>query len=401
MQNIYSLVSTEKVNLEDITISDLKKQACLDLTLRARGGIFIYLSIWLITSYWVEIYDENTTFFYLNTLIISAISVMRIIHYVLIMVVGLNTDKMYNILILLIVLGGGHWGVTSAWIVFGSSFQELHYPYLIILSAFAIGGSIVLSISPRVRIFYPFIIFFPSFISGLFIGGEENYLLAILLMFSLFYILDASKISRNDYWNALYSCREVARKAKQLEKLSVTDQLTGLNNRMYLSRRFSDEWKRSCRVNSPISMMLIDLDYFKVINDTYGHLAGDECLKEVSKVLKSEIKRDTDVVARYGGEEFILLLPDTNIDSSIIIAQRLVFNIARIKLTWEGKTINVSCSIGLASTIPSQHVDSQSLIKAADNAMYQAKEQGRNQYCISTPITCSSSDLIDPVTDSV
>jgi diguanylate cyclase (GGDEF)-like protein len=138
---------------------------------------------------------------------------------------------------------------------------------------------------------------------------------------------------------------------------------------------------------------LIDLDHFKRINDSYGHIVGDECLIKVANVFKSEMKRETDVVARYGGEEFIILLPDLDLRLATGFAKRLVQKIEQIELFLEGKPIYVSCSIGVASIVPEQILNNQSLIKAADDAMYEAKSRGRNQYCVAQELRLSIPSL--------
>lgn len=365
------------------------QQMLMDLTIRARGGIAIYIAVWLITAIWSGIPQTSPSFFYLNTSLMAAIAVFRIINYKMIRCHYSNTKRMYSWLVFLILAGALHWGILSAWIIFGSEFQSLYYPYMIILAAFAIGGSAILSISKTIRILYPLFIFMPTFITGLLIGGSENYVLATLLIFSLFYVFEASRVSSEDYRNAIDSRREADEKAKQMEQLSITDQLTGLNNRMYFSKSYPKEWKRCSRLKIPLSILLVDLDHFKHINDSYGHIAGDECLRKVAKVMRSEIKRDTDVIARYGGEEFIIILPNQDLASSAEFAKKLVSNTAEIELIWEDKPILVTCSIGVASMIPDRNVDSELLLKAADDAMYQAKAQGRNQYCIDQALSAS------------
>jgi len=359
------------------------QQILMDLAVRARGGIAIYIVVWLITAIWSGIHQTNPNFFYLNTSLMAVIAAFRIINYKMIKNHNVDSRKMYIWLTVLILIGALHWGVLSAWVIFGSSYQSLHYPYMIILAAFAIGGSAILSISQTIRILYPLFIFMPTFFSGIIIGGSENYVLALLLVFALFYVFEASRVSRKDYLSAIHSRRQADERAKQMEQLSITDQLTGLHNRMYFSKSFPHEWKRCSRLEIPLSILLIDLDHFKHINDSYGHIAGDECLINVAKVMRSIFKRDTDIIARYGGEEFIIILPDLDLALSTEFAQKLLLKIAEIGLFWEGKKVNVTCSIGVASIIPNQNIDSQLFIKAADDAMYQAKAQGRNRYCIS------------------
>lgn len=318
---------------------------------------------------------------------------MRFVHYRLVMSRNLNAQSMYSCLVFLILIGALHWGILSAWVIFGSSHQSLYYPYMMILSALAIGGTAILSISSTVRILYPLFISLPSVAMGIIIGGPENLVLVTLLTFALLYVFETSRVTSKDYRNAFDSRKEADKRAIQMEQLSITDQLTGLHNRLYFSKSYPQEWKRCSRLKIPLSVLLIDLDHFKRINDSYGHIVGDECLIKVANVMKSEIKRDTDVVARYGGEEFIILLPDLDLRSATDFAKRLVQNIEQIELFLEGKPIYVSCSIGLASIVPDQIIDNQLLIKAADDAMYEAKSRGRNQYCVAEELRLSISLL--------
>lgn len=360
----------------------LAKQFHFDLTMRARGGILIYLVIWLLTAFWSGLAQTHRDSFYLNTFILFFIAAMRLVHYTLYTYRNLKTEKMHYWLVFLILIGGLHWGLLSAWVIFVSSIQNLHFLYMIILSAFALGGTTILSISSTIRKIYPLFIFLPTLITGLIVDEKDIYLLSILIIISLLYVYESTKFSHNDYWSAIINYKEADVRAKQMKQLSITDQLTGLHNRMHFNSRLSNEWKRCSRLKSPLSVMLIDLDHFKRINDTFGHIAGDECLKKVGEVLRAEIKRDTDVTARYGGEEFVVILPNTNLALSSVIAEKLVKKISTIEIIWETNEIHLSCSIGLASIVPDNNIDNKELLKAADETMYRAKNQGRNQYCI-------------------
>lgn len=369
----------------------MNKQALKDLTIRSRGGIIIYLIVWFVTATWADILQVSPEFFYFNSILFIVISALRTLHnLVLTKRSDLDTAFMYHCLISLILFGAFHWGILSAWIIFGGSYQELHYPYIIILAAFAIGGTSILSISRLISVLYPLFIFVPSLIIGFVAGGTENYVLIFLALLSIIYVLEASRASHNDYHAAIYNHMIADERAKMLEELSTTDQLTGLKNRMYFNNQFAEKWNNCIRFQLPIAILMIDLDHFKKINDTYGHLSGDECLKRVAMVLKSEIQRSTDTVARYGGEEFVVILPDTDPIDTATIAEILVESISRIELFLKNTAVPVTCSIGVACTVPDYHDNAEALLISADNALYQAKEQGRNQYCISDELNCSA-----------
>ncbi|HBO96100.1 MAG: hypothetical protein CMK83_21410 [Pseudomonadales bacterium] len=165
-----------------------------------------------------------------------------------------------------------------------------------------------------------------------------------------------------------------------LERLSREDSLTGLANRRYFDERLKMEWHRCLRENKPLSVILLDIDYFKQYNDHYGHMAGDHCLVEVARALKKEASRPAELVGRYGGEEFILLYPNidaTQIKNTLVrIQQRLL----DLHIPHEGSQVRkvVTASLGAATVYPVKTLDPEKLVSAADQMLYKSKENGRN-----------------------
>ena len=168
----------------------------------------------------------------------------------------------------------------------------------------------------------------------------------------------------------------------QLEQLSYIDGLTNIANRRYFNSMLEEEWKKAEKNHSPISLLLMDVDYFKQYNDHYGHLMGDECLKEVADVLRNLNIKGNYLVARYGGEEFVILLPNTALDIAEETAQNFQQKLAAKKIVHDYSKINpfITASIGISTIIPSKRMDSSQLLAEADEALYQAKESGRNMY---------------------
>lgn len=169
--------------------------------------------------------------------------------------------------------------------------------------------------------------------------------------------------------------------AAQLKNLAETDGLTGLVNRRAFDEAFARETARSARSNAPLSLLMIDIDWFKVYNDTYGHLSGDECLKQVSKCLLRAAKRATDVVARYGGEEFVVLLPDTDEKNAAILAEQFAVYLHDEDIVHSASAFGrVTASIGIACAKGrSLGTQPHRLLSAADAGLYDAKAQGRNR----------------------
>jgi two-component system, cell cycle response regulator len=162
----------------------------------------------------------------------------------------------------------------------------------------------------------------------------------------------------------------------QMEKLAMTDQLTGLFNRRYFLSVLEQEFSRTLRYNHPTSCLMIDIDHFKIINDEYGHNAGDQVLIEISLIMANCLRK-SDTVARWGGEEFIILLPETTRENALQIASRILTSVSTAEIFSLPKQITVS--IGLAG-MPELDIDtSEKLIVAADRALYEAKNKGRNR----------------------
>jgi len=171
----------------------------------------------------------------------------------------------------------------------------------------------------------------------------------------------------------------------ELERLTQIDSLTGIFNRRYFDQALAQELQIASREGNFLSLLMLDIDYFKNYNDTLGHQAGDQCLIKVTQTLQHAIHRTSDLVARYGGEEFALILPRTELTGAIVIAQRIQNLLAQKNLVHPtseiSSQITVSIGIHCATPRPGDHV--YTWIKAADDALYQAKQQGRNQYVIS------------------
>jgi diguanylate cyclase (GGDEF)-like protein len=166
-----------------------------------------------------------------------------------------------------------------------------------------------------------------------------------------------------------------------LKDLNTIDAVTRIKNRQYFDDIAVQEWRRAVRQKYPMNLMLLDIDKFKRVNDTYGHLAGDACLQSVAQCIDELFNRPSDVVARYGGEEFIVIMPYIQHDNAMAYAERVRAAISAQHLQVDGHSINVTISIGVASGMPDQAMDLRQLIARADTALYEAKRQGRDCVC--------------------
>jgi diguanylate cyclase (GGDEF)-like protein len=172
---------------------------------------------------------------------------------------------------------------------------------------------------------------------------------------------------------------------RKLKELSILDSLTGLANRRLFDETIDMEWRVCIRRKTSISIIFIDIDYFKLFNDNYGHQAGDECLKRIAGKLKKHARRPHDLCARYGGEEFVIILPEIGISEAAELAEKIRIDIHKLQIKHDFSDIasHVTVSIGIAGTVPTLLLRYDNLIQQADDALYAAKSGGRDRVAIS------------------
>ena len=208
-----------------------------------------------------------------------------------------------------------------------------------------------------------------------FVSARRGYLPTLVIGFGFFFVaLLVFFAVRSLRQNA-----ELNTTKRELETISLTDALTGLANRRHFDLYLKQEWSRALRQSQPISMVMLDIDYFKAFNDAYGHPGGDQCLKQVAQVLEQVVRRPTDLVARYGGEEFALVLPDTQDAAAVAEACRVAIQALGIVHEFSDVASVITISAGVCSLVSTTQMSHELLIQQADNALYEAKEAGRNQ----------------------
>ena len=169
---------------------------------------------------------------------------------------------------------------------------------------------------------------------------------------------------------------------QQLTELSINDPLTQVRNRRFFNDAFPELWQEAQRAGGWLSIILLDIDHFKAVNDQYGHLTGDRCLVTLAANLRQWVSRPKDIICRYGGEEFIIVLHATDLASATQLAQRLRQAVSEIQIPLEDTTLHITASLGVAATIPQPGANPEQLIAICDHALYQAKSNGRNQVSV-------------------
>ena len=173
---------------------------------------------------------------------------------------------------------------------------------------------------------------------------------------------------------------------QQLQRLTVHDALTGLKNRQFFDQHLQHTWRQALRWQQPLGLLMIDIDYFKRVNDSHGHPAGDEALRRIAKVIAGCLRRPGDEAIRYGGEEFAVILPHTDGEGISYLAECIRSRATQLQFVWEGQAIPLSVSIGAALILPQAGHETQQLVQQADQLLYQAKQGGRNRCVFSANV---------------
>jgi len=214
------------------------------------------------------------------------------------------------------------------------------------------------------------------------ISDTHNVSVGIIFLVYWLGMYAVTKNQHREYWQGLRASFLLKEQAVKLKQLNTMDGLTGLKNRMFFDQALKQEMKRALRFQSHLSLLFVDIDYFKKINDVHGHLAGDECLRRLSNLLKELVRRDTDTVARYGGEEFAIILPDNNRERALIMAEKIRHEVEAMKVIYDETHIPLTVSLGVSSIVPELGTPEEAFIERADNNLYKAKHNGRNQVVV-------------------
>lgn len=225
-------------------------------------------------------------------------------------------------------------------------------------------------------------------------------ILSLIIIAVLFISYSVFRSIQKDHTYLESITKKLKKLNKKLENVSYTDSLTNMHNRRYFNMIYERELKRAKRTHSYITFMMLDIDYFKQYNDTYGHIEGDSALKSVAEVLKETLQRPSDFVFRLGGEEFGVLLTQADESNSAKLAKEISDAIRETKIPHSGSTVNdyLTISIGVVCCIPDDSLNENILISRADEMLYEAKETGRDRYIITSNISENKIQKIEDLT---
>jgi diguanylate cyclase (GGDEF)-like protein len=357
------------------------QQALRDFVQRTKRGVYLHLPLWLLICAFVDFARTGPLVFWINCAGFSAATGLRILFLRRsAALIAERTSTARIALRILAFIPCAHWSVLAVLSTQAGALHPLMLPLILVMVGLATAGAVILSIDNTMRIWYPILALVPVGAAHLlYQPGPLNLLLAIMNAFVLIYMAAATRLVHHDYWRALEAHNLLEERANNLESLSMTDVLTQIPNRLHFERCLEEAWVQAKFKQQPVSVLLVDLDHFKNINDTYGHSVGDECLKAAAQSMSRGMLRETDRVARWGGEEFMVLLPNADRDAANVVAQRVLKAVGNTLIPHPGGVVRLACSIGVGTLHPKDRRDPRNLINDADRALYEAKTQGRNR----------------------
>ncbi|MBU2511092.1 diguanylate cyclase [bacterium] len=349
-----------------------------DLKRRSSIGIIFYIILVPIVIYAGDCHLKYKTFAFFFVFSVCTICFLRFLHVLLFDRIN-NLNERFNTILFFVLVGLTSliWGIGFAWFMFMPVEPNSKLLMAMCTVGLSSGGIVAFMPNRSLSFVYNFFMVVPAAI--LLIVSDVNLPLATMILLFFGYMIGITFRGNREYWDAMNIEVILQEKSEALEKAIRIDDLTGLYNRRFFNEVFETEWKKASRDKSLFTIVMGDIDHFKLINDTYGHLAGDECLRQISLILRSIFKRDTDVVARYGGEEFVVIMPDTDSMRAFEMAEQVRQKVESTRIEYKGDLLKLTISFGIASVVPDYKESKHNLVNDADSALYRAKLEGRNR----------------------
>lgn len=358
--------------------SEFERRADSDFIKRSIPGLLIYVLVWPLMIFGTDFYKHEPQISWNFTLAFYLICALRYFH-------GSWGMKFYNshkrpwqgILWLLVMCHAVIWSYLFTCSFIDPRFAELSVAINLVTTAIAIAS--MASLIPKFYLaqVYVAVLLLPTTLSFLFYP-QLHYLIALFTIYWIYLVLMGVRFNL-EYKRAFTNESDLHKKQLELELISKTDSLTQVYNRHYFAEQICYQWNMAIRNSSKLAILIIDIDHFKGINDTYGHVVGDACLVHLAQVIRKSVKRSTDMVVRYGGEEFVVILPAAPVAACQNLAETIRSNIEQSPFVQEQLNLSLTASIGLCVMKPSVNTEHTEILRRADSALYQAKASGRNQ----------------------
>lgn len=365
----------------------LRKRSDIDFMRRSLPGVLFYSVMWPMMAWSTGFYQQAPIFNTIFSALFAFISLMRITH-------AYATDFLYKshygfwrvCLFILPLCQGITLSTLMVIMILHEPFQKMAVIVLLLVTGIVSGSAISLSPKPLFTQFYIGLLIAPGFVAaGL--TEEFKFLMPLGLVLWVYFGFSTHRFYR-DYKNAFETEQDLIENQNRLK----VDPLTDIYNRQYFDIVLAMQWSLMARSRSYLSVLFLDVDHFKSVNDHYGHLAGDQALCHVAKLFEGHARRQADICARYGGEEFAIILPHTTMEDAQVIAEAIRHHLENEPVKYGTHVIPLTVSIGINSVMPSDTIPMKQLLDHADQALYKAKETGRNKVVCYEPDMSNQSD---------
>lgn len=368
---------------------ELRARTLQDFGKQNIASAMVYPALWLLIAIAYQVWEISPPFFVVNTLGLTATTLLRI--YIMRRTGQFSILEFPRLewqLLMAVLLNTLQWSVMLVWALLDPGLEPVRLPLLLTIAGMLGAGTLALAFHPLIRLLYPSLLALPAAAALLYTGEPRNMLLTGQILIFYLYLLAASRIRQLDYHSAVQSSLLLEQRTRELEYISFTDPVTRLHNRSHFDIHLELEWKRAHRQHYPLSLLLIDLDHFKSINDRFGHPFGDFVLAEVGLCLSDLLQRSGDLLARVGGEEFALLLINTPAEGATRVAEQVCAAVRALPLVHEGSVVELTTSVGIAALVPpgDEPGDANLLFEQADLALYRAKNGGRDRWELQAPV---------------
>lgn len=380
LSNLFPSIETWAASRASGSAPSLARQCVVDTAKRTGPAVPTYAFYWTLYCIVSGLWESSRTMATLNLALLLVVAGCRAL-------VHANLDRLMRHgadLANLLVSGGSlaagvHWGVLTALSMASPGPDAGWWLTFAISAAVAAGGSLSVAINPALRLAYPVAIYGPVAIGALVLPVAHRAILLTMISMAVLYTWRSSRVVSEDYWDAVQSRLAAEEHARTMEAVSVTDALTGLLNRLGLERALQSEWTRAKQQQGSLAVLMIDIDHFKKINDSFGHPFGDECLRAMASCLRAGMRSSADAVGRMGGEEFVAALPGANLAGAVATAERLLQHVRAMTVASGDTAVKFTCSIGVAIARPMTDAGFEQVLKRADDALYVAKRTGRDR----------------------
>ena len=348
-----------------------------DMSRRTRMGGSFYLVAWLMI--WLSLPDPKQILVYgiLGSSFFAVMLVSRWLHRLPRKNTPQKLQRWINQHWALIMLTTVIWGLVNGLVLHQAIFQVSHLVAIIGTIAFSTAFAFTFAMQLPRCVIVLLLLNLPGLVA-LAQGTAEQQPAFLCLAIYMVYLLLAGRRSHIDYHATLGNELQLLRQRNALQELSRTDSLTQLGNRYQFNDLFQTMLASAQRQDNPLSLVLLDIDHFKRVNDQYGHVGGDQCLQQFSELMRQVFRRDSDVPLRLGGEEFGVIMPGTTLEQACQLAELFRVSLADRKLQIEGQTVAITTSLGVGSYDPEIDRNGDDLYRRVDAALYQAKHDGRN-----------------------